>query len=63
VGEDEILLDDARRYAERLAASGGEVQLHIWEGMTHVFPSSVGTLAASAMALGDLGAFLNFTLR
>jgi acetyl esterase/lipase len=63
VGEDEILLDDARRYAERLAASGGEVQLHFWEGMTHVFPSSVGTLAASAMALGDLGAFLNFMLR
>jgi acetyl esterase/lipase len=63
VGEDEVLLDDSRRYAERVAAQAGEVQLHIWEGMTHVFPSSVGTLAASKMALDDLGAFLYLTLR
>jgi len=63
VGEDEILLDDSRRYAERAASEGREVQLHIWEGMAHVFASSVGTLAASGMALDDLGAFLYLTLR
>ncbi len=62
VGEDEVLLDDSRRYAERMAAEGREVQLHIWEGMTHVFPSSVGTLTASELALEDLGAFINLTL-
>ena len=63
VGQDEILLDDSRRYAERAASNGREVQLHVWEGMTHVFPSSIGTLAASELALDDLGAFLNLNLR
>jgi len=63
VGEDEILLDDSRRCEESVVAEGGEAQLHIWEGMTHVFPSSVGTLSASEMALEDIGAFLGRTLR
>ena len=63
VGEDEVLLDDSRRYAERVVAAGGVAELHIWEGMTHVFPSSVGTLAASEMALENLGAFLYDLLR
>ena len=62
VGEDEVLLDDSRRYAEGVVEAGGVAQLHIWEGMTHVFPSSIGTLAASEMALEDLGIFLNQTL-
>ena len=34
VGEDEVLLDDSRRYAERVVAAGGVAELHIWEGMT-----------------------------
>jgi len=63
VGEDEILLDDSLRYAERLTKSGVEAEVHVWEGMTHVFPSSVGTLAASESALNDLGAFLHQILR
>jgi monoterpene epsilon-lactone hydrolase len=40
VGEDEILLDDSRRFANRIEAAGGVAQLHIWEGMAHVFPSN-----------------------
>jgi monoterpene epsilon-lactone hydrolase len=58
VGEDEILLDDSRRYADRLATAGGEVRLNIWAGMAHVFLSNVGTLDAAISALGDVGAFL-----
>ena len=58
VGEDEILLDDSRRYAERFAAKDEESQLHIWAGMPHVFASSIGTLAAAEMALDDIGTFL-----
>jgi epsilon-lactone hydrolase len=58
VGEDEILLDDSRRYADRLGAAGGEVRLNIWAGMPHVFLSNVGTLSAATSALGDVGAFL-----
>ncbi len=41
VGEEEILLDDSRRFAER---AGGDITLHVWEGMPHVFPQNVGVL-------------------
>jgi monoterpene epsilon-lactone hydrolase len=57
VGEDEILLDDSRRCANRIEAAGGDAQLHIWEGMTHVFPSNV-SLQAAKDALDVIGAFL-----
>jgi acetyl esterase/lipase len=58
VGDDEILLDDARRYAERVNAEGGACELHIWAGMPHVFASNIGVLAASDAALGAIGNFL-----
>jgi acetyl esterase/lipase len=54
---------DSRRYAQRVVAAGGVAELHIWEDMTHVFPSSVGTFAASEMALENVGAFLYQSLR
>lgn len=58
VGEDEILLDDARRYAGRLARSGGNVELHVWEGMVHVFPANLTLLQAAKEALDIVGDFL-----
>lgn len=58
VGEDEILLDDARRYADRLAKSGGSVELHVWEGMVHVFPANLALLRAAHEALDIVGEFL-----
>jgi len=57
VGEDEILLDDSRRVAEQIDADGGRSELHIWQGMTHVFPSNL-TLKSAVEALDILGAFL-----
>jgi acetyl esterase/lipase len=57
VGEDEILLDDSRRFANRIEAVGGVAQLHIWKGMTHVFPSNV-SLQAAKESLNEIGAFL-----
>ena len=59
VGEDEVLLDDSTRYIERLWAAGGVGQLHVWAGMAHVFPASVGMFSASGAALDDLGEFLS----
>jgi epsilon-lactone hydrolase len=59
VGTSEILLDDTRRYAERARAAGVEATAHVWEGMTHVFPSSVGTLEAAEKALGIMATFLD----
>ena len=58
VGEDEVLLDDSRRVAERIESMDGEVDLHIWEGMIHVFPSSVAILQAAREAQDNIGAFL-----
>ena len=58
VGEDEILLDDARRYAALLATAGSMAELHVWEGMLHVFPANIALLKAAHEALDLLGSFL-----
>jgi monoterpene epsilon-lactone hydrolase len=58
VGEDEILLDDARRYARLLAESGRAAELHVWQGMVHVFPSNLSLLKAAREALDLVGEFL-----
>lgn len=58
VGTDELLLDDARRYAAQAQAAGIAADLHVWEGMPHVFPANVGALAAASLALDDVAAFL-----
>jgi hypothetical protein len=52
VGEDVVLLDDSIRYGERLEAAGRTVQVHVREGMTHVFPSYL-ILHAAQQALDD----------
>jgi len=48
VGTAEILLDDSLRLA-----SNERIQVHVWEDMLHVFPSSLG-LFESAQAAHDL---------
>jgi len=42
VGDDEVLLDDSRRYFERAVAAGVDARLDVWEGMPHGFAGSVG---------------------
>lgn len=59
VGDAEVLLDDAKRYAVRAVFCGVDATLHVWEGMPHVFESNVGKLVASGNALDLIGAFLN----
>jgi epsilon-lactone hydrolase len=58
VGDDEVLLDDSRRYVERAMAGGVDVRLDVWTGMPHGFVASIGTLKASALALDAIGEFL-----
>ncbi|WP_342627524.1 alpha/beta hydrolase [Nguyenibacter vanlangensis] len=58
VGEDELLLDDSRRYAEVAAMRGGEVQLDVFEGLHHVFQSSVSALPSARRALDDTASFI-----
>jgi acetyl esterase/lipase len=54
VGEDEVLLDDSTRLADRSSA----VELHVWQGMTHVFAVDL-SLVASHEALARAAAFLH----
>jgi epsilon-lactone hydrolase len=57
VGGDEMLLDDSRRCVARAVAAGVDAQLHVWQGMQHVFQST-GTLGAAAESLDAIGMFL-----
>ena len=41
-GDDEVLLDDSRRYAENAVASGVDAKLDLWMGMPHGFVTNVG---------------------
>jgi len=58
VGDDEVLLDDSRRYVELAVAAGVDARLDVWMGMPHGFPVSVGKLKAAAQALDAIGMFL-----
>lgn len=58
VGEYEILLDDSLRYAARKEAVGGEITVHVWKGMPHVFCGLVGMLKSAPEALDIAGAFI-----
>lgn len=58
VGEDEVLIDDSLRYAERLEKAGGLVEVHTWQGMVHVFPSNIALLKAAPEALDNIAEFL-----
>jgi epsilon-lactone hydrolase len=57
-GTDEILLDDARRYAERAGEASVDAAVHVWEGMPHVFQSNIGKLSAADQSLELIGNFL-----
>ena len=63
VGDDEVLLDDSRRYVERAVAAGVDATLDVWMGMPHGFPANVGRMKASAQSLDAMGAFLADKLR
>jgi acetyl esterase/lipase len=58
VGDDEVLLADAARYADRARAAGVEVTLSVWEGMPHVFQSSLGRFLAAEQSVDAIGDFL-----
>ncbi len=58
VGDDEVLLDDSVRYADTMASVNGNVELHVWEGMIHVFTASIAMLEAAREAMSGIGEFL-----
>src|ERR1700704_4312489 len=58
VGDDEVLLDDSRRYVERAIAAGVDARLDVWTGMPHGFVAIIGAVKAAAQALDASGLFL-----
>src|ERR1700694_1059651 len=59
VGDDEVLLDDSRRYVERAVAVGVAAELDVWMGMPHGFVTGIGQFDAARQSLGAIGAFLS----
>ena len=51
------------RIAEQARAAGVEATAHVWEGMPHVFTSSIGTLDAADQALNLMAAFVKDKLQ
>jgi acetyl esterase/lipase len=58
VGDDEILLSDSERIAEKISAAGGEAELEIWPEMWHVFQMFVGKMPESGRAINKIGDYI-----
>ncbi|MCE2389967.1 MAG: alpha/beta hydrolase [Proteobacteria bacterium] len=59
VGTAEILLDDARRMAERASAAGVEVAYEPWEEMIHVWHTLAPMLPEATQAIERVAGFLS----
>jgi epsilon-lactone hydrolase len=58
VGDREVVLDDARAFAEKARAAGVLVDLEIWDEMIHVFQLFPSELPEARRAIARIGAFL-----
>jgi monoterpene epsilon-lactone hydrolase len=58
VGEDEILLNDSLRFADKAQAAGVDVQLQRYPHLWHVFQAHAGMLNAADFALAEVVSFL-----
>ncbi len=59
VGEDEILLSDSERLAQRARAAGVNVTLKIWPKLWHVFHAWAPHLSEANRAISEIGEFAN----
>lgn len=62
VGDDEILLSDSTRFADKLRDAGVDVELDIWQHMWHVWQMFVGLMPESWAAVDRLGDFVRESL-
>lgn len=59
MGDDEVLLEDSRRYVECAVAADVDAKLDVWMGMPHGFLGGIGKLEAAAEVLKAIGQFLS----
>ena len=62
VGDDEILLSDSTRIADKIDAAGGDVTLEVWPNMFHVFQVFVHQMPESREAIDKLVPFVTSRL-
>lgn len=58
VGDDEILLSDSTRFADKLQAAGNKVNIEVWPEMWHVFQLFVGRMPEARQAVNKIGDYL-----
>jgi monoterpene epsilon-lactone hydrolase len=58
VGDDEILLSDSTRFADKLRTAGVDVELEVFPEMWHVFQLFVGKMPESKAAVKKIGAYI-----
>lgn len=58
LGNDEVLLSDSTRLAERAEKAGVEVTLEIWENMWHAFQTFAGVVPEAKAAIQHIGDFV-----
>ncbi|UAW97256.1 alpha/beta hydrolase [Halopseudomonas nanhaiensis] len=63
VGEEEMLLNDSFRLAEKARTAGVKVQLELYPGLWHVFQVNTGVFQAADHAVDRIVEFLNRTVR
>lgn len=56
---DEVLADDSTTMAERIEAAGGEVDVQMYDGVTHVWQQMPPTVPEVASACAAIGEFLD----
>lgn len=58
-GSEELLLDDATRLAKLATKAGVNVQIEVWNGLWHVFQSSVGKVPEANRAICRIASFIH----
>lgn len=61
-GEDEVLVDDSIRMAQKMKDAGCEVELQVWAGMPHVFQLLVPVMPEANAAIEHIRAFADRVL-
>ena len=62
VGDDEILLSDSTRFADRMRDAGNDVTIEVWPEMWHVWQLFVGKMPESRQAIAKIGEFVRHAL-
>jgi acetyl esterase/lipase len=63
VGDDEILLSDSTRLAEKAGAADVVVELEVWPGMWHDFTMSASVVPEAKRSVEEIGRFVERYLR